>query len=197
MELMNKDNNYPNSKEILYLLGMGTLLIGSIIMPGLGIAVGSIYRIKQKHGWEQSQKQWKKFNAKLLKRNLKRLYEQKVIEIVNDNGQEVIKLTKKGQTKYLRFKLEELSLKGRSWDKKWRLVLYDISKLKKPAQENFRRILKQINFLPLQKSVYLTPFECNEEIEYLREHFDLSEEVMLLEISRLENEDYYKQYFAL
>ena len=194
---MSQKDHYPSSKEILCLLGMGTLLVGSIIMPGLGIAAGSLYRAKRKYDWDQDQKEWKKFNIKLLRRNLKRLQDQKIIEIVNDNGQEIVKLTKKGHTKYLRFKLEELSLKGKSWDGKWRLVLYDISKLKKPAQENFRRVLKQINFFPLQKSVYLTPYKCDMEIEYLREYFDLSEEVLLLEISKLENENYYKEYFAL
>lgn len=194
---MNQKNEYPSTKEILYLLGMGTLLVGSIIMPGLGIAAGSLYRAKRKYDWDQNQKEWKKFNIKLLRRNLKRLQDQKILEIINENEQEVIKLTQKGHIKYLRFKLEELSLKGKSWDGKWRLVIYDISKLKKSAQENFRRVLKQINFFPLQKSVYLTPYKCREEIEYLREYFNLSAEVLLLEISKLENESYYKQYFGV
>ena len=194
---MNQQNEYPSTKEILYLLGMGALLVGSIIMPGLGIAAGSLYRAKRKYDWDQNQKEWKKFNIKLLRRNLRRLQNQKILEIINENGQEVIKLTQKGHTKYLRFKLEELSLKGKSWDGKWRLVIYDISKLKKSAQENFRRVLKQINFFPLQKSVYLAPYECEMEIEYLREYFDLREEVLLMEISKLENESYYKQYFGV
>ncbi|MBI2196383.1 hypothetical protein HYU45_02100 [Candidatus Daviesbacteria bacterium] len=193
---MSQKSQYPSSKEILYLLGMGALLAGSIITPGLGAAAGALYRVKRKHDWEQSQREWKKFNLKLLKRNLKRLHDQKVVEIVDEDGQDVIKLTQKGRTKYLRFKLEELSLKGKSWDGKWRLVIYDISKLKKSAQENFRRVLKQINFFPLQKSVYLTPYKCTGEIEYLREYFNLSEEVLLLEVNKLENEPFYKQYFG-
>lgn len=176
---------------------MGTLLLGSIIMPGLGIAARSLYRAKRKYDWDQNQKEWKKFNIKLLRRNLRRLQEQKIVEIIKENGKEIIKLTQKGHTKYLRFKLEDLSLKGGSWDGKWRLVIYDISKLKKSAQENFRRVLKQINFFPLQKSVYLTPYKCSEEVEYLREYFNLGEEVLLLEISKLENDSYYKEYFGL
>ncbi|MBI2017989.1 hypothetical protein HYS92_02975 [Candidatus Daviesbacteria bacterium] len=194
---MSQKDQYPSTKEILYLLGMGTLLAGTIVMPGLGYVAGSLYKAKRHYDFEQDQKEWKKFNTKLLKRNLRRLKQQKVVEIINENGQDLIKLTQKGHTKYLRFKLEELSLKGRSWDGKWRLVMYDISKLRKSAQENFRRILKQINFFPLQKSVYLTPYKCQDEIEYLREYFNLGEEVLLLEISKLENEEYYKQYFGI
>lgn len=191
------EEKYPSTKEMIYLLGMGTLLLGSILMPGLGIAAGAIYRAKKKHDFEQFQKQWKKFNRYLLRRNLKRLHEQKIVDIVEENGQQVIKLTQKGRTKYLKFKLEEVSLKGTRWDNKWRLVLYDVSQLKRTRQDAFRRMLKQMNFHPLQKSVYLTPYKCKEEIEYLREYFNLGEEVLLLEVSKLENEKYYKDYFGI
>lgn len=194
---MKRKDQYPSTVEIVYLLGIGTLLAGSILMPGLGVVAGTLYRAKRKYDWAQNQKEWKKFNIKLLRRNLRRLHEQKIIETVKENGQDIIKLTQKGHTKYLRFKLEELSLKGKSWDGKWRLVIYDISKLRKMAQENFRRILKQINFFPLQKSVYLTPYKCQDEINYLREYFNLNEEVLLLEVSKLENDTFYKEYFGL
>lgn len=195
---MAEQDKYPNTKEILYLLGLGTLLTASILMPGLAIAGNAIIRAKRKHDFLDSQKEWKKFNLNLLKRNLKRLQNQKVVEIVNEqNGGEVIKLTQKGKSKFLKLRLEELSLRGSRWDGKWRLVIYDISKLKRIKQENFRRTLKQINFLLLQKSVYLTPYKCKEEIEYLREYFNLSEEVIYLEVNKLENEQYYKDYFGL
>ncbi len=194
---MAKDGQYPSTKEVLYLLGMGTLLVGSILMPGLGMAGGAIVRAKRKHDFEQSQKAWKKFNIKLLKRNLKRLQSQKMVEIKERDGQEIIKLTQKGHTKYLKFKLEDLSLKGKVWDGKWRLVMYDVSHLKRSSQDSFRRMLKQMNFLLLQKSVYLTPFKCKDEIEYLREYFNLGKEVLVLEVSKLENQESYKQYFGL
>lgn len=194
---MTEERRYPTSREIVYLLGMGTLLAASIIMPGLAIIVRDMARAKRQDDWEQSQKEWKKFNIKLLKRNLRRLQQQKVVEIIKENDQQVIKLTQKGRSKYLKFKLEEISLKGGKWDGKWRLVIYDINKLKKNNQENFRRILRQMNFWPLQRSVYLTPCECQEEVEYLREYFDLGEEVLLLEVCKLENENFYKEYFGL
>lgn len=195
--MFNKQNQYPTNKEIVYLLGMGTLLVGSIIFPGLALAGGAIVRAKKRHDFEQVQKQWKKFNLSLLKRNLKRLQQQQIVDIIEKDGQEIIKLTEKGRSQYLKFKLEELSLKGKPWDGKWRLVIYDISKLKRSAQENFRRILKRINFLQIQKSVYLTPFKCQEEIEYLRQYLNLADEVLYFEVSKIENEKYYKEYFGL
>lgn len=188
---------YPGTGEIIYLLGMGSLLVASILMPGLGYTARIIERAKRSYDWEKSQKEWRKFNPHILKFNLKRLKEQKVVEIVKENGQEIIKLTKKGHTKYLKFKLEELSLKSKSWDGKWRIVIYDISKFKKSQTNAFRYILKYINFLPLQKSVYLTPYPCEEQITYLREYFGIGDEVLFIRADKIENEEIYKKYFGL
>ncbi|MBI2329833.1 hypothetical protein HYU94_00380 [Candidatus Daviesbacteria bacterium] len=188
---------YPSTTEIIYLLGMGILLSGTIFMPGLGYAARMIDRAKKNHEWRQSQRQWRKFNPYVLKRNLKRLREQKVVEVIEKDGDEVIKLTQKGHTKYLKFKLEELSLQGKSWDGKWRIVIYDIAKSKKNQVSAFRSILKYINFFQLQKSIYLTPYPCDEQVVYLREYFGIGEEVLLLRVDKIENEDFYKQYFGL
>lgn len=176
---------------------MGTLLVGTIFMPGLGYAARMIDRAKRNYEWKESQRRWKKFNPYVLKRNLKRLRDQKDVEIVEKGGEELIKLTQKGHVKYLKFKLEELSLKGRKWDGKWRIVIYDIAKFKKNQVSAFRNILKYINFFQLQKSVYLTPYQCDEQILYLREYFGIGEEVLILRADKIENEDLYRQYFGL
>src|SRR3989338_3168112 len=190
---MNKKygEEYPSIGEIVYLLGMGTLLVGTILMPGLGYAARMIDRAKKNHEWKESQRRWKKFNLHALKRNLRRLRDQKIVEIVEKDGEELIKLTQKGHTKYLKFRLEELSLGGKSWDGKWRIVIYDIAKFKKNQQSAFRNIIKRINMLQIQKSVYLTPFPCQEEIEYLRGYFGISDEVILIRADRIENEAAY------
>lgn len=188
---------YPRTKEIIYLLGMGVLLAGTIVMPGLGYVAGAVIRVKRRSDWNKSQKEWKQFNPHLLKRNLKRLKDQKIVEVIEKDGQEIIKLTRKGHTKYLKFKLEEISLHSNRWDGKWRVVIYDIAKFKRNQQNAFRGILKYINFLQLQKSVYLTPYPCEEQITYLREYFGIGEDVMVLRVDKIENESIYKQYFGL
>lgn len=188
---------YPGTGEIIYLLGMGTLLLASVFMPGLGYAAEMINRAKRRRDWRMSQKEWRKFNPYFLKHNLKRLREQKVVEIIEKNGKEVVRLTKKGHTKYLKFKLEELSLKGKVWDGKWRIVIYDISKFKRNQQNAFRYILKYINFLLLQKSVYITPYPCEEQVTYLREYFGIGNEVIFITADKIENDESYKQYFGI
>lgn len=125
------------------------------------------------------------------------MHEQKIIEVLEKDGQEVIKLTDKGHVRFLQLKMEDIINKSNRWDGKWRIVIYDISKMKKGAVTILRRMLTKSGFLRLQKSVYLTPFKCAEEIEYLRQYFGVGQEVIYLEISKLENEQYYKEYFGV
>lgn len=178
----------PRVRDILLLLGAGTFLVASIVMPGLPIILKPILEEKRK----KDEKEWKKFNLWRLKYILKRLQRQKMIEIVGG----VIRVTEKGKKKILKFDLENLKLKEKR-DGKWRLIIYDVSNLKKQQREIFRSFLKRLKFLQLQESVYLTPFVCDEEIEYLRQTFQIGTEVQVLKVVGLENEEVYKSYFGI
>jgi hypothetical protein len=58
-------------------------------------------------------------------------------------------------------------------------------------------MLKSLKFLRLQKSAYITPFICDDEIEYLRQFFNIGNEVIVLKITGIENEQVYKRYFGI
>ncbi len=73
--------------------------------------------------------------------------------------------------------------KPKKWDGKWRIVIFDISQLKKVYRELFRSKLKELGFYQLQKSVWIVPFDCQDEIELLREFFGLSQKEMRLIIA--------------
>jgi CRISPR/Cas system-associated endoribonuclease Cas2 len=77
------------------------------------------------------------------------------------------------------------------------VIVYDIANLKKFQRELFRETLKRLNFLRLQKSVYITPFVCDDEIEYLRQVFDIGSEVLVLRVAEIENAQVYKIYFGI
>lgn len=178
----------PKVKDVLILLGAGTFLVASIIMPGLPLVLKPFLTEKRR----REEKEWKKFNLWRLRQVIKRLAKQKLVEITD----EVVKITEKGRRRLLKFNLEEMELK-RKTDGKWRLIIYDIANLRKEKRELFRSMLKKLKFLRLQESVYLTPFVCEDEIEYLRQVFGINEEVLVLKVSGIENEQVYKDYFGL
>jgi DNA-binding transcriptional regulator PaaX len=121
----------------------------------------------------------------------------KLVELKEENGIPTIKITKNGKRKLLRYDIESMQLDESSWDGKWRLITYDVAKSRKPQSDAFRYLLKKLKILKLQKSVYLTPFKCEDEIEYLRNFFEIGNEVLILKVGSIENEAAYRKYFGI
>lgn len=178
----------PKVKDVLKLLAAGVVLSTVILFPGLA-AIGPLLEEAQKR---RERKEWEKFNLWRLRQVIRRLERQKAVEIIDD----VVKITEKGTKKLLRFNVENMQLKERT-DGKWRLIIYDVADLRKEQRELFRLILKKLKCLQLQESVYLTPFVCDDEIEYLRNIFNISTEVKVIKVYGLENETVYRKYFGL
>ena len=183
----------PKVKQILILLGAGTFLAASLIMPGLPMALKPFLDEKRK----KEANEWKKFNTWRLKQVLKRMHQQKLVDIVEQNDGYLVKISDNGRKKLLKFNLDEMELKNKKWDGNWRIIIYDIYTSKKQEAELFRKTLKRLKFLKLQRSVYLTPFRCYDEIEYLRQVCEVDREVLILTVSGLENERAYREYFDI
>lgn len=187
-----KEKISPNVKTVLILLGSGLFLSASFIAPGLPLALKPFLKMKR----ENDYKKWVQFNQARLKQVLKRLKEQKVVEFIPTKEGLVIRISEKGKRKILSYKLDGLQLE-KKWDGKWRLIIYDITKEKKKERDFLRGILKRLNCFQLQKSVYLTPYKCEDEIEYIRQLFGIEDEVKILKVDSLENEQPYRDYFGV
>lgn len=86
------------------------------------------------------------------------------------------KLTKKGAAKLEQLGFRE-AIKKQKWDGWWRIVVFDITEEKRAARDALRRKLKNFGFYPLQKSVFVFPFDCLREIESLADFFEASENI--------------------
>lgn len=192
----NKELINPTVKEVLKALGIVGIISASFVLPGLPMALKPIIDAKKKAEIDKQTRIWKKYNPYILKQTLKRLQGQKVIEIIEQENEPIIKLTEKGKVKLLKYNLEELDIK-KNWDGKWRLIIYDVETTKETQRNLFRRFLKKMKLYQLQKSVYLTPYECKDEIEYLRQYFGVGKEVIYLTVEKLENDIAYRKFFDI
>jgi len=188
-EKINK--RYASTKEVLLLLGKGILLTFSLVAPNLA----QLLKLLEE---KPNQEEWKKFNLGYLKRTLERLNRQKLIEIIPQKNKTVVKITEAGKTKILKYALEELTIEKQTpWDEKWRIVLYDIPNQSSVNRDHLRKILKNLGFLEIQKSVYLTPFPCEDQIDFLKSIFGLDKYIKLIIAEKIENEKPFKDYFGL
>lgn len=183
------------TKKILMMAAGGAFIAGSLIMPGLPkILMG------RKLNFENfiEENEWEPFDARRLRRRIKELQKNKMVQVYQTTEGFFVKVTKKGKQKLLKYKLDDLRIETpKKWDGKWRLVAYDIPTDKGGKRNAIRSCLKEIGFYQIQKSVYLYPYDCEEMIEYLRQIYNIEEYVSLLVVGSLEQEEAYKEYFDL
>ncbi|HXF44462.1 MAG TPA: CRISPR-associated endonuclease Cas2 [Candidatus Paceibacterota bacterium] len=141
----------------------------------------------------------KKFIKEKFLRDLKRLQERELIDYkVLQDGKIEILLTKRGKEKLLVYDFDNLKIKSKRWDGKWRLIVFDIPDDRKQARDALREKLKKLEFYQIQKSVYLTPYKCEDEIDFICSVFDLSRNnVLIFEVSKFEGEEKLKRHFQL
>lgn len=183
----------PKIKDILRLIGVGSAIAATFIVPGIPLLAKPFLAEKRR----QEELEWKKYNTWRLRQLLKRLKNQKMVEIIESESGPIVKISDRGKRKLLQYNLEDLQLIHKKWDHKWRIIAYDVDESKKSFRKSFQVVLKKLKFLQLQQSVYLTPFPCEDEIEFLRQIHGIGSEVAILTITGLENEQVYKEYFGL
>jgi len=189
-ETFNK--KYASAKTVLKLVGAGIFLAASFAMPNLPLA------LKPFLNKEDDYEAWKRFNIPYLKRTLRRLEKQKLVETGEEDGTQVVKITNAGKRKILKFAIEELKIeKPKIWDYTWRMVSYDIPKNQENVRKVFREYLKAWRFYPFHESLFLHAYPCEKQVEFLREYLGIGEHVRILHVSKIENDKLFREFFDI
>ena len=180
-------NNFQNinrntEKILYYLLISGGILTLSVIAPKLPYDILKSY-LKNK-----------KFQHKTFNRDLSRLYNRGDVRL----GKDTVSITKKGKERVLKYELDEMEIKKPTkWDKKWRLVVFDIPNPRRKVSNTLRHKLIDLGFIQYQKSIFIHPFDCRDEIDYVREVYDVGGNVKLIVAESIDDEAYFLRKFHL
>ena len=141
----------------------------------------------------------KPYNKRSASNAFYRLRKQGCLNIEHRNHQIYISLTKEGKQRAGIFQINNLQIKKpKRWDGNWRVVIFDISELTRIKRDGFRGFLKTLGFYPLQRSVWIQPYDCRDEIHLLRDFFGLSKkEVTLLVVESIEDNVSLRQRFGV
>ncbi len=115
--------------------------------------------------------------------------------LVIKNGDGKLFLSPKGELKLLKYQ-EELKPK-RKWDKKWRIVIFDIWEKNRKKRDFLRTELKEFGFIKLQNSVWLTPYDCEDYVNLLKTDVGLGRSVVYIVAEKIDNEEKFKKVFKL
>lgn len=191
---MKNQINQTNEKEkvknitrfILELLGAATILSVALVAPNAMVILDKFGRPKRK------------FTNDRLKRNFYYLKTQGYAYIRKEDDKTILEITKKGKKKILSYKIEELKIKKpEKWDEKWRIVTADVPESKRLARDTLRSALKRIGFYRWQKSVWIHPYDCEDEIESLKEIYELRPYLHFIVAEKIDEEHQLKKFFQL
>jgi DNA-binding transcriptional regulator PaaX len=140
----------------------------------------------------------KKYKPRSVYSTLKRLEREKIIEIHERGDRAIMTITEKGKKRLLKYNIDDIEIKiPKKWDGKWRIVSFDIPEKQKKAREALRHKLKELDFLPLQKSLFIFPYPCKNEIDFVTRIFQVESYVIFLETKIIDGEYKPKKYFGL
>jgi DNA-binding transcriptional regulator PaaX len=121
------------------------------------------------------------------KRVLAELKRQRLVQITKDGGQLRFVVTPAGVYRLQNLMLDEIVIDiPKKWDKRWRVVSFDIPLTHSKDRIAFTQKLRNYNFVMLKKSTWIHPARCFEQIEQLASHYNIMRYCTLLEVRRID-----------
>ncbi|MEW5908056.1 MAG: hypothetical protein AB1643_02665 [Patescibacteria group bacterium] len=139
------------------------------------------------------------YSDKKLKSTLYSLKRRNFIKILQEKDDKIrIELTKKGEKRIREFSIETLTIsRQKHWDRKWRVIIFDIPIKFNKAREALRNKLKYLGFYQLQKSVWIFPYPCEDEIFFVAHLFQVEPFIEILTVENLLHENKIRRFFKL
>ncbi|MBI4050781.1 MAG: hypothetical protein HY396_02280 [Candidatus Doudnabacteria bacterium] len=111
-------------------------------------------------------------------REIKRLEKKKYIALTKTPDGWMIRLLKKGERYKKQIeakdKIENIRLPtNQAWDGKWRLFVFDIPEEKRYVRDLLRDKLKELGLYNAQRSVFVYPYDCRNELAFISNYFNL------------------------
>lgn len=140
-----------------------------------------------------------RIDARTARRAIAALYQSKLVDYTeHKDGTVTLILTDEGKRRALRYNLATLSIpKPPRWDGWWRVVAFDIPERFMQGRKALSALLKELGFYALQKSVFIFPYECENEIDFIIETFAMRPYVRVMLVKKTDIDLHLKRKFNL
>lgn len=127
----------------------------------------------------------RKYPNKKVSSTFYRLWREGCFEVEKRNKQIYISLTEKGRRRAGRFQINHLRIaKPKKWGGNWYVVMFDVPHEHRLKREALRGFLKRLEFYQLQKSVWVCPYDCRDQVNLLRDFFGFNKKELRLIVTR-------------
>ncbi|MEK7108849.1 MAG: hypothetical protein AAB919_00230 [Patescibacteria group bacterium] len=187
MATVEKEARAIRRKHYLQQALLTGLVIGGMIAIGaapIGIPLGKRNKYRFKH---QVKTAWV------------RLAQKGQITFVEKGGKRYANITPAGK-KALEIEEQKKALqlqKRKRWDKRWRLVIFDIPERRRYTRDRLRIVMQGAGFYRLQDSVWVYPHDCEDFITLLKADLKIGWAVLYMIVEKIEGDEKLKEYFKL
>lgn len=114
------------------------------------------------------------------------------------DGNTYIMLTAKGKKRLKSAELQEIAIPNQErWDKKWRVLSFDIPRELRSQRYEFLRELHRLGFEKLLQSMWVYPFPCEVQVNQIASLLGLKDSIVYLEANLdEENNKYLSKHFS-
>ena len=134
--------------------------------------------------------EWKEVDRRYLYRIVREFYLGRLVSMTqNGDGTKTAVLTEKGKKRAITFNFSKMKIQApEAWDGFWHVVIFDIPERYKTARLSLRDKLLDLGFFQCQKSVYLYPFPCQNEVDFISQYFEVGRYVRYGVLKQITNE---------
>ena len=169
-----------------------TLLVGGMIMVGAAPRINILKLLGNK-----------KRNPYRFKHQvndaLMRLARKGLVVFIIENGRKLARITPAGQ-RVLVLEEQKTALqlqRKKRWDKRWRVVIFDIPEYRRGTRDKLRLTMRTSGFYRLQDSVWLYPYDCEDFMTLVKADLKIGNAILYMVVEKIENDIKIKSHFAL
>lgn len=128
-----------------------------------------------------------------------RLAQKGYVRFVERNGKKFVEITEKGRRAYTveQARFRAYTNVGKRWDKRWRIVIFDIPERRRTLRERVRRLVREFGFMKLQDSVWVYPHDCEELIAMMKAELGIGRDMLYIIADSIENDRWVRKQFNL
>lgn len=171
------------------------ILLSTLLAVGfltIAVTAPNAVQLFKYFGPKNTKDKWK------IKRSIARLEKSNLVKKELIGGEEQYILTETGKMRAMCYQLYSMSIaKQPKWDGLWRIVMFDIPENKKMARRAINFALKKLGCIQYQKSVFITPYPCTQEVEFAGKCFDARRYLRIITANEIDDEAKLKKQFGL
>ncbi|MEK7133040.1 MAG: hypothetical protein AAB830_03245 [Patescibacteria group bacterium] len=187
MGVLEESGRRKTKRKNVISLVLGT--VGIAGMLGIAVVAPNVLGAMGKLGILPGKRQ-----KEIVNRARDRLLKQELLK--RESG--FLRLTAKGKATLQILEAREFKMaRPKRWDRKWRILIFDIPEYRKGLRDKIRRTLGVIGFVRLQDSVWVYPHDCEDLIAFLKADFRVGKDMLYMIVEELEGDGHLKRHFGL